>query len=118
MAEVVVTAELLVLEVTIVVVVVVIVIVILVLATVVVRALAHAGVVADTFDEALTLDMRVGMLIVVSNVAVDFLIDASTDIILGVRTNIGVDVVAVNVNAFVIMTTTFGFDISGLLEVF
>ena len=58
------------------------------------------------------------MLAVVSNVAVELPIDVSTDIIHGVRDNIGVDVLVVYVNAFAIMITGFEFDISDLLEVF
>ena len=116
--EVVVAAELLVLEVVLIVVVVMILNVMSDSVTVVVRALVYAGVVADTFDELLAVDMGVKMLIVVSNVAVGLLMDELTDIILDVRTNIGVNVLIVNVNAFVIMTTAFEFEILGLLEVF
>ena len=58
------------------------------------------------------------MLIVMSNVAVDLPIDVSTDIIHGVRDNIGVDVLVVYVNVFVDVITAFGFEILDLLDVF
>ena len=53
-----------------------------------------------------------------SNVAVELPIDVSTDIIHGVRDNIGVDVLVVYVNVFVDVITAFGFEILDLLDVF
>ena len=90
--------------------------VVVVVVTVVVRAPVWvAGAVIDTFVEVLTVGMRVDVLIVVSNVAVDLLMDALTGIILGLlANNIGVDVlVEVNVNAFAGVITAFDFPMPG-----
>ena len=59
------------------------------------------------------------MLIIVSNMAVDLLIDALTDIIRGVLTNIGVGVLEdVNINMFAGVMATFEFVVSCPLEEF
>ena len=59
------------------------------------------------------------MLIIVCAIAVDLLIDASTGIIRGVRTNISVGVfVDVNVIMFGGVMTAFEFAMSGPLEEF
>ena len=64
-----------------------------------VRALLWDGEVIDTFVEVFTVDMLVGVLIIIPNVDVDLLMCALSDIMLNVLTNIGVDVlVGVNVN--------------------
>ena len=77
---------------------------------VVVGALVCAGAVIDAFVEVLTVDMRADVLIVVSNVAVDLLMDALIDIIRDALTNINVDVlVGVNGNVFAGVMTTFEF---------
>ena len=55
---------------------------------------------------------------IVFNVAVGWLTDALTDIILGVRTGIGVGALAgVNVNVFAGVMTAFKLSMLGLLEV-
>ena len=59
------------------------------------------------------------MLIIVSDVAVDLLMDALTDVTRGVRTNTGVDVlVGVDVNVFAGVMTAFEFAMPGPLEGF
>ena len=59
------------------------------------------------------------MLIIVSGVAVDLLMDALTDIIRGLLTKIDVDaLVNVNLNVFSGGVTTFKFAIPGVLERF
>ena len=59
------------------------------------------------------------MLIIVSGVAVDLLMDALTDIIRGVPTNINVDAsVNVNVNVFSGKMTAFEFAMPGVSEGF
>ena len=65
--------------------------------------------------EVLTVDIRVGVLIVVCNAAVGLLMDALTDIRLGLLTNnIGVDVlVDVNVNVSAGVMTAFEFAMPG-----
>ena len=79
----------------------------IVVMTVVVRALVCAGAVVGTFVEVLTVDMRVGVVIIVSNVTVDLL----ADIMIGVLTNVGVDALLyVNANVFTDVMTAFGFD--------
>ena len=79
----------------------------IVMMTVVVRALVCAGAVVGTFVEVLTVDMRVGVVIIVSNVTVDLL----ADIMIGVLTNVGVDALLyVNANVFADVITAFGFD--------
>ena len=79
----------------------------IVMMTVVVRALVCAGAVVGTFVEVLTVDMRVGVVIIVSNVTVDLL----ADIMIGVLTNVGVDALLyVNANVFTDVMTAFGFD--------
>ena len=55
------------------------VVVAVVIVTVVVRALACAGPVIDRLVEVFTVDMRVDVLDIVSNVAVDLLMNALTD---------------------------------------
>ena len=83
----------------------------------VVRALAWAGAVVDTFIEVLTAGMRVDfLLIIVSNVAVELLI---TDVIHRVMANIDIDVLTdVNVHVFAVAITAFVFAMSGPLEGF
>ena len=56
--------------------------------------------------------MRVEVLIVVPNTAVDLLMDALTEIIRGVLTNIDVDVL-VDVNVFVDLMPAFEFAMPG-----
>ena len=75
--------------------------------SVVVRALACAGAVIDTFAEVLTRDMRVDALSIDSDLAVELLMDAMT----GVLTNIGfVDVLfGVNVRVFAGVMAAFEF---------
>ena len=58
---------------------------------VVVSALVWAAEVIDTFVEATTADVRVGVMVIVSEVAVDLLVDGLTGITFGV----GVDVLVV-----------------------
>ena len=73
-----------------------------------VRALLWDGEVIDTFVEVFTVDMLVGVLIIIPNVDVDLLMCALSDIILNVLTNIGVDVlVGVNIDVFVGVMSTF-----------
>ena len=75
-----------------------------------------AGAVIDTFCEVLT----VNVLVIVSKVAVAWLMDALTTIIGGaLLTNIDVDVLMdVNVNVFAGLVTAFGFAMPGPLEEF
>ena len=78
--------------------------------TVVVMGLVCAGEVIGTFVEVLTVDMRVNVLIIVSDVAVELLIGALTLTMRGVLTNIGADVLMdVNVNVFAGVMTAFRF---------
>ena len=90
-----------------------------VLIVVVTRALVWAGGVIDTFVEVLTVDMRVEVLIIVSDVAVNLLMDAFTAMIRGVLNNIDVGMlVDVNVDVFADVMTAFEFIMSGPLEEF
>ena len=73
-------------------------IIVVAVVTVVVRALMCAGELIVTLLEVLTFDMRVDVLIIVSNVAVGLLMDALTGIARGSLTIIDVDV---NANVFV-----------------
>jgi hypothetical protein len=99
--------------------VVVVVLVVVLLVIVQFRALVCAGVVIATFVDVLTVDIRVDVLIIVSNLTVDLLMDALTDIIRDVLSNIDVDVLAdVNVNVFAGVMTAFEFATSGPLEEF
>ena len=67
----------------------------------------------------LTVGIRVDEVIIVSNVAVELLMNAVTDIIRGVLSNIDVDVlVGVNVNIFAVSMTAFEFVMSDPLEEF
>ena len=57
------------------------------------------------------------MLVIVSDRAVDFLMEAFTGIIRGILTNIGVDVlVGVTVNIFLVAITAFEFAMPSPLE--
>ena len=59
------------------------------------------------------------MVIIVSNVAVELLMNAVTDIMRGVLSNIDVDVLGdVNVNIFAVSMTAFEFVMSDPLEEF
>ena len=72
--------------------------------------LSCAEAVIDTFFEVLTADMRVDVLMIVSDVAVGLLMDGLRGILRAVLTNIGVDVlVDVNVNASAGVMTAFEF---------
>ena len=63
--------------------------------------------------------MRVDAVIVLSNMAVDFLVDALTAFMCGVLTNTDGGVFAnVNVNVLAAVMTTFDFAMSGPLEGF
>ena len=77
----------------------------------VVGDLLCAEAVSDTFAiEVLTGDIRVDVLIIVSNVAVDLLMDALTEIKLGVVTNIDIGVlVDVDVKVFAEVMAAFEF---------
>ena len=67
----------------------------------------------------LTVGIRVDAVIIVSNVAVELLMNAVTDIIRGVLSNIDVDVlVDVNVNMFAVSMAAFEFVMSDPLEEF
>ena len=79
--------------------------------TVVVMGLVCAGEVIDTFVEVLTVAMRVDVMIVVSNVAVDLLMDALTAIMLEV-------LISMDVNVFVGVMPAFEFAMSSPLENF
>ena len=71
----------------------------------------------DTFGEVLTIDMRVGVMTIMSDVTVNLLIDVLADIIFGVLTNSDVGVlVDVNINVFAGVMTAFEFAMSGPLE--
>ena len=60
-----------------------------------------------------------GVLIIVSNVAVDLWVDSLTDIIHGVLTNVAVDVLMdANIKVFVDVMTAFEVSIPGPLEEF
>ena len=91
---------------------------VVVVVTVAGRALVCAGAVIDTFVEVvLTIGMRVGVLIIVSNVAADLLMGALDDITRDVLTNIDVDaLVNVNGNLFAGVMTAFEFAVPGPLE--
>ena len=82
------------------------------------RDLVCAVAIIVTFVEVLTVDTRVDVLIIVSNVAVDLLMDALTGILRrGVLTNIDIDaLVNANGNVFAGAMTTFEFAMSGPLE--
>ena len=76
-----------------------------------------ARAVIDTFGEVLTIDMRVDVLTIMSDVTVNLLIDALADIILRVLTNSDVDMlVDVNANVFSGVMTAFEFAMPGPLE--
>ena len=80
---------------------------------VVVSALVWAAEVIDTFVEATTADVRVGVMVIVSDVAIDLLVDGLTGITFGV----GVDVlVGVNIKVFSGVMTAFVFAIPDPLE--
>ena len=83
---------------------------------VVVRDLLCAGAVIDTFVEVVTGDMRVTVLMIVSNVAVGLLMDSLTSITRGVLTKIDDDVVYVDANVFAGIMTALEFGMSGPLE--
>ena len=86
------------------------VVLVIVILAVVARALVCAGAVIVTFVEVLTVDMRVDLLIIVSNAVIDLLMDALTGITLCVPANIGVGVVVVmGVNLFAISGPLEGF---------
>ena len=88
-----------------------------VILVVVIRDPVCAGAVIDTFVEVLTIGMRVDVLIIVSDATSDLCMDALTEIIRTVLTNIGVGVlVDVNLNAFAGVTTAFEFVASDPLE--
>ena len=77
--------------------------VVVILVVVVARALVCDGAVIDTFVEVFVVDVAVGVMFIVSDVAVDLLMNALTESIRGVLTDIDVGVlVDVNVNDFVI----------------
>ena len=66
-----------------------------------------------------TVGIRVDAVIIVFNVAVELLMNAVTDIIRGVLSNIDVDVlVGANVNIFAVSMTAFEFVMSDPLEEF
>ena len=68
---------------------------------VVVRTLVWcAGTVTDTFIAVLTFDVRVDVLIIVSDMAVGLLMDALTSVTCGIRTNFDVDVFASAITVF------------------
>ena len=80
--------------------------------TCVIRTLTCAGALLGTPVELSTIDMRVEVLIIVSDVAVDLLMDRLTDITRIRRTEVSVDVSAgVNMNAFEGVMTTFEFTV-------
>ena len=84
--------------------------VVVVLATVIVRALVCAPAIIGTFVEALTVDMRVDVRIIVSNMVVASSMDALTGIILCVPATIGVGVLVVmGVNLFAMAGPLEGF---------
>jgi hypothetical protein len=86
-----------------------------VLNLVVVSVLVWAKEVIVTFVEAMTADVRVGVMTIVSDVAIDLLVDGLTGIMFGV----GVDVlVAVIVNVFSGEMTAFEFAMSCPLNEF
>ena len=67
-----------------------------------------ARAVIDTFGEVLTIDMRVDVLTIMSDVTVNLLIDALADIMLGVLANAGAGLLAdPNVNVFAGTTAAF-----------
>ena len=68
----------------------------------------------------LTVEVRVEVLIIVSDMAVDLLTDVLGDIIRGVLTNIDADVLVVDLNAnvFAGVMTAFEFATSGPFEEF
>ena len=80
---------------------------------VIVSALVWAAEVIDTFVEATTADVRVGVMVIVSDVAIDLLVDGLTGITFGV----GVDVlVGLNIKVFSGEMTAFEFAMSDPLE--
>ena len=82
---------------------------------VVVSALVWAAEVIDTFVEATTADVRVGVMVIMSDVAIDLLVDGLTGIMFGV----GVDVlVGLNIKVFSGVMTAFVFDRPDPLEEF
>ena len=93
----------------------VIVVTVVAVTVVVVRALVRAETVIGPFVAVLTVDV----LIIVSGMAVDLLLDALTDITRGVRTNMGVDMLAdVNATVLALLMTVFEFDMPDPLEEF
>ena len=75
---------------------------------------ACAGALIDTFVGVLTVGMRVKVLIIVSDMAVDLLMDALAGIARVVLTDIGFAVlVGVNGSVFADVTVAFEFDIPG-----
>ena len=79
--------------------------------TVVAMGLVCAGEVIGTFVEVLKVVMRVNVMIVVSNVAVDLLMDALTAIMLEV-------LISMDVNVFAGVMSAFEFAMSSPLENF
>ena len=68
------------------------------------------GAIIDTFVEVLTVDTRVDVMVAVSIVSVNLLMDALTVITSDIVTRIAVDVlVDVNSNVFAGIMTSFGF---------
>ena len=92
---------------------------VLLVVVVVIGALMGARAVIDTFLEGLTVGMRVEVLISLSEMTVDLLMDATNDTILCVASNVGVEVlVDINANAFTDDMTAFEFDMPGPFEAF
>ena len=85
-----------------------------VILVVVVRDLVCAGAVIGTLVATVRGDMRVGVLMPVSNMTVDLLMDALTSMTSGVLTEVNDDVLYVNANAGVM--TALEFAMSGPLE--
>ena len=84
-----------------------------------IKKTVQVKIIPNTFVEVLTVDMWVEILIIVPNMAVDLVMDALTEMIRGIRTSIGVDVLMdVNVNAFVGVMVVFEFVTSDTLEGF
>ena len=81
-----------------------------------VKALVCAGAVSDMFIKVVTVvGMTADVLIIVSKVAVDLLMGALNDIMLGVLSNIDVNVL---VDMFAGVMTPFDFDMPVSLEEF
>ena len=80
----------------------------------VIRTLSCAGVLLDTLVEVLAVDMRVEVLIIVSDVAVDLLMDALAGIARAMLTDVGIGVlVGMNASVFADVTVAFEFEIPG-----